>query len=74
MSDAEDYAAIKALAIANLKAVLASPNPTYDIDGQKISWTEYKDSLERTIKWADEMLDGTNPTEVHSVGIVGRRL
>ena len=27
---------------ARLKEITASPKPTYDIDGQKFSWTEYQ--------------------------------
>ena len=47
-------AEIKALALTRLAETLANPKPSYSIDGQSVSWTEYQKMLQETIRWADE--------------------
>lgn len=43
---------IRDRAADNLNAVLANPKPTYSIDGQSVSWTEYMERLKAEIDWA----------------------
>ena len=37
-------------AITTRMNILAKPKPSYDIDGQKFSWAEYLDQLNKTIE------------------------
>lgn len=36
--------------ITQLKEMSLSPKPSYNIDGQKVDWTEYRESLMRQLK------------------------
>lgn len=45
----------------NLAAIMASPKPSYNIDGQQVSWTEYHDMLTRQIQWANDELRSEGP-------------
>ena len=38
------------------------------IDGQRVHWQEYVDSLQRTVDWCDEKLLDAEPFEVRSQG------
>jgi hypothetical protein len=69
-TDAEQIATIKSQALANLVAITATPKPSYDIDGQEVSWTEYHDMLQKQVAWADTQLAGETPLEQHTVGFV----
>jgi hypothetical protein len=46
-----------------------SPKPSYTIDGQHVSWTEYVQSLQETIEWCDVKLAGYRPFEFRSQGM-----
>lgn len=67
-TDAEELAAIKTLAIARLKELLASPKPSYNVDGQSVSWNEYHRMLVEQIKSIDEILGADEPFEIHTQG------
>lgn len=67
-TDAEELAAIKTLAIARLKELLASPKPSYNVDGQSFSWNEYQRMLVEQIKSIDEILGADEPFEIHTQG------
>ena len=49
MSDLSDLKVIKSQLIARLKEVTAKRKPSYDIDGQDVSWTEYTRMLREQI-------------------------
>lgn len=59
---------IRNQALTQLEQVLASPKPSYSLDGQRISWQEYEESLRKTIDWCDQKLLGYQPFECRSQG------
>jgi hypothetical protein len=65
-TDQEQLETIKSQTLAQLVSLRASPKPTYNIDGQTVSWTDYLRSLEETITWCNAQLRGTEPAEVES--------
>lgn len=65
-TDAENIATIKSNALAILAEITASPKPSYSIDGQSVSWTEYHAMLMGKVAWADGLLGGLDPYEIHS--------
>ena len=66
MSDREQIESIRAQTLAQLIDLRANPKPTYSIDGQTVSWTDYIRSLQETIDWCDAKLIGLAPFEVQS--------
>lgn len=66
MSDREQIERIKSQTLAQLIELRAAPKPTYSIDGQTVSWTDYMRSLLETIDWCDAKLLGLDPFEVQS--------
>lgn len=67
-SDVEQLQTIKSQTLANLAEITARPKPTYDIDGQSVSWNDYLAQLQRTVEWCDRKLAGYEPFEVTSRG------
>ncbi len=67
-TDIEQIEAIRANTFAQLVELRESPKPSYDIDGQRVSWTEYVRSLQETIEWCDVKLAGYRPFECRSQG------
>ena len=47
----------------------ASPKPSYNLDGQQISWTEYRASLLKQIEGINVLITMFDPREVRSVMI-----
>lgn len=66
MSDREQIERIKSQTLAQLIELRAAPKPTYSIDGQTVSWTDYMRSLLETVDWCDAKLLGVDPFEVQS--------
>jgi hypothetical protein len=69
MTDIEQIQSIRSQTLAQLDALHASPKPTYWIDGQRVHWQEYADSLQRTVDWCDRKLVEVAPFEVRSQGL-----
>jgi hypothetical protein len=69
MTDVEQIQSIRSQTFAQLDAIRADPKPTYWIDGQRVHWKEYAESLERTIDWCDQKLAEYQPFEVRSQGV-----
>ena len=69
MTDIEQIQSIRSQTLAQLDALQASPKPTYWIDGQRVHWQEYAESLQRTIDWCDRKLIDAAPFEVRSQGM-----
>jgi hypothetical protein len=65
-SDREQLETIKSQTLTQLVSLRASPKPTYNIDGQTVSWTDYLRSLEETVAWCNAQLRGLDPAEVES--------
>ena len=53
-TDAERIAAIRRQTLDLIAEITAQPKPTYDIDGQKISWGEYLGQLQKTVQWCNQ--------------------
>ena len=67
-SDAEQVAIIKTQTLALIAQITAAPKPTYNVDGQKVSWSDYLKQLRETIDWCNGKLAGETPFEFHSQG------
>lgn len=67
-SDAEQLAAIRSQTLAVMAEITAAPKPSYRIDGQDVSWTEYLEALRRTVDWCDRQVATTEPFEIRSEG------
>lgn len=68
MSDAQQIQAIRSQSLAQLAALRAEPKPTYWLDGQRVHWEQYAESLQRTIDWCDRKLAEAGPFEIRSQG------
>lgn len=68
-SDIEQIETIRTLTLAQLVELRASPKPSYSVEGQQVSWTEYVRSLQETIEWCDIKLAGYRPFEFRSQGM-----
>ncbi len=69
MTDIEQIQSIRSQTLAQLDSIRAAPKPSYWIDGQRVHWQEYVDSLQRTVDWCDRKLIDYEPFEVRSQGI-----
>jgi len=68
MSDVQSVQTIRSQTLAQLEAIRADPKPSYWIDGQRVLWQEYADSLQRTVDWCDQKLVDNEPFEIRSQG------
>ena len=69
MTDTEQLQLIRSQTLVQLATLRADPKPTYWIDGQRVHWQEYVDSLQRTVDWCDQKLIDYAPFEIRSQGI-----
>ena len=69
MTDIEQIQSIRSQTLVQLDSLRAAPKPSYWIDGQRVHWQEYADSLQRTVDWCDQKLIEYEPFEVRSQGI-----
>lgn len=69
MTDVEQIQSIRSQTLAQLDALAAERKPTYWLDGQRVHWQEYAESLRRTVDWCDRKLAGYEPFEVRSQGM-----
>lgn len=69
MTDVEQIQSIRSQTLVQLDALRAAPKPSYWIDGQRVHWQEYADSLQRTIDWCDRKLGDYEPFEMRSQGV-----
>jgi len=67
-TEAQQITSIRNLTLAQLEQLRANPKPTYSIDGQRVSWADYFQSLQQTIDWCDQKLAGYEPFECRSQG------
>ena len=51
-----------------LVEITTSPKPSYSIDGQAVSWTEYLKMLQDQLSKMNELIQDAEPYELHSVG------
>ena len=57
MSDLTDLQTVKSQAIARLKEITLTKKPSYDVDGQRVSWTEYHKMLTEQLKELNELIE-----------------
>ncbi len=60
--------AIRTQTLAQIQEVRSALKPTYWIDGQRVHWEQYVESLQRTVDWCDQKLTDQSPFEVVSQG------
>jgi hypothetical protein len=65
-TDAETIANIRALTLAQIETIRAEPKPTYWLDGHRVLWQEYVESLHRTVDWCNTKLVELEPFEIRS--------
>lgn len=70
-TETDQIALIRTQTLAQLEQLRTSPKPSYSIDGQNVSWTDYADSLQQTIDWCDRKLLDSDPFELKSEGTTG---
>lgn len=68
-SDVEAIQTIKAQALTMIGQLTASPKPTYSLDGQTLSWSDYLTRLQKTVDWCERKLAGAEPFEIQSQGV-----
>ena len=67
-TDQEQIRTIKSQTLALLADVTTIPKPSYSIDGQSVSWSDYLAQLRETVRWCDQQLAGEEPFEEHTRG------
>lgn len=67
-SDAEQLRSIKSQTLALIQALTVDPKPSYQLDGQAVSWGDYLAQLRGTVEWCDRQLADSEPFEVRSQG------
>jgi hypothetical protein len=68
-TDLEQLQTILAQTLALIAQLTADPKPTYYLDGQTVSWSDYLSRLQATVDWCERKLAGQEPFEIHSQGI-----
>lgn len=66
--DSEQIQTIRSQTLAQIQQVRSELKPTYWIDGQRVHWEQYVESLQRTVDWCDQRLREANPFEIASQG------
>jgi hypothetical protein len=64
----ERVRAIRAQSLQQIEQVRGEMKPTYWVDGQRVHWEQYVESLQRTVDWCDRRLADDQPFEVRSEG------
>lgn len=54
--------------VKQLLALSEKPKPSYSLDGQRVSWTEYQKFLTKQIELLDEQINRDDPYEFVSQG------
>jgi hypothetical protein len=65
-TDVERYQTIRSHTLDQIEEIRANPKPTYWLDGQRVHWQEYVESLQDTVDWCDLKLLDQTPFEVRS--------
>ena len=66
--DRTDIETIRSRTLQQLADLRANPKPTYSVDGQRVSWETYTQSLQDTVDWCDRKLADLDPFEIQSQG------
>ena len=68
MSDTQQLETIRTRALAQIEDIRADPKPTYWLDGQRVHWQEYVESLQATVDWCDRKIMDAELFEIRSRG------
>lgn len=68
-NDTTQIESIRQQAFDQIEEIRTDPKPTYWLDGQRVHWQEYVESLQRTVDWCDQKLLACEPFEIRSRGI-----
>lgn len=68
MADIDDLKTIKTQVISLLKDLTVNPKPSYDLDGQKVSWAEYQQMLFARLDVLNQLIAADEPFELHTQG------
>lgn len=68
MSDTQQLETIRTNTLAQIESIRADPKPTYWLDGQRVHWQEYVESLQATVDWCDQKILETELFEIRSRG------
>ena len=66
-TDLQQIQTVKTQALAVIADLTANPKPSYEIDGQRVSWNDYLANLRQTIDWCDTKLAAYEPFEITTV-------
>ena len=67
-SDLEQLRIIYSQTLAIIAQLTSDPKPSYTVDGQAVSWSDYLAKLQETVDWCEKKLAGQEPFEIHSQG------
>ncbi len=65
----EQLKKIRQQTLERIEELTAQPKPSYTIDGQSVSWTEYLRQLQETVRWCETMIVAQKPCEIVSQGM-----
>lgn len=67
--DREIVETIRSQTLQLIQQITAQPKPSYELDGQRVSWTEYLARLIDVVHWCDQRLIADSPCEIRSFGL-----
>ncbi|TWT85587.1 hypothetical protein Pla123a_03940 [Posidoniimonas polymericola] len=68
-TDATQLQTIRQQTLDLIEEIRLNPKPTYWLDGQRVHWQEYVESLERSVDWCDKKLFECEVFEIRSQGV-----
>lgn len=68
MSDVAMITNIRQQTLALIASITEQPRPSYDVDGQRVLWSDYLGRLQQTVEWCDRQLQQVEPFELESRG------
>ncbi|MCL2347663.1 MAG: hypothetical protein FWC50_05310 [Planctomycetaceae bacterium] len=66
MNDMEYIRLIRSQTLVLIAEITSAPKPTYNIDGQSVSWNLYLQRLQEVIDWCDRKTIADEPYEIRS--------
>lgn len=63
-TDLQQIQTVKTQTLAVIADLTANPKPSYEIDGQRVSWNDYLTNLRQTIDWCDAKQAAYEPFEI----------
>ncbi|MDW8039615.1 MAG: hypothetical protein RMI90_16465 [Thermoguttaceae bacterium] len=69
VDDLEKLRQIRAQTLALIEELTKQPKPSYRLEGQEISWTEYLGRLQAVVDWCDRKLAAQEPVELRSQAV-----